>query len=65
MNLTHLLADLATMSLDVTRWLLPKIPHWDKMGKLTKMVVFTIEMEHINTNLFSYWNTMLMWQFSP
>ena len=35
LNLTHMLADLATMAVDICRWLLPQIP---KLNKLKKWV---------------------------
>ncbi|CAI8039052.1 Transmembrane channel-like protein 3 [Geodia barretti] len=38
LNLTHLLADTATMTVDVSRWVLPKIPHMGKLGKLAEMI---------------------------
>ena len=38
LNLTHMMADMATMGLDITRWLLPKIP---KISRLEKWVTYT------------------------
>ena len=59
LNLTHLLADTATMTVDVSRWVLPKIPHMGKLGKLAEMVGYIIPLLLKTTNhYFVQWSCL-------
>ena len=41
LNLTHMMADMATMGLDMARWILPQLP---KMGRMEKWVCLETQL---------------------